>query len=754
MVEFHGASVTTYSMTGPDGKTYSIDGPPGATQEQVVAQLSAAHGNLAKSPETPSSVVDAIRSIPGGLAKGITGLAGLPGDMQNLFNAGIDKLTGANVANAKDIGGIPLVKSPTSGALNDVVSKPFGGYYEPQTLAGKLTERTAEFAPAALGGEASIPSKLMGRMLAPAAGSMAGGSLVDEKAHPYLHAALETGGALLGGGLASGARALGGALKDVNAPAEDVANKYVSQLLTKSGGSPDTVIANAVPGRGQMAAEAMGAPGIGALATLGRRPGSTGEALGAALSERSQSAPTRILADVAQASGIDPGAAVGNMENIVKQGRAAASPLYTKAFAGGSVAPLEDQFRSALTAATGAKGQIAKQISTIEQSNPGALAARGAAGADVRAKYMDLHGQLNAAEADRKATLDMFKRAQADKSSNAPGAVWSPRVQQFLDDPIVKQGINKGLEIQRLESLASGKPFHPSEIGVTGTSETGEPIIESVPNMRLLDAGKRGLDSILESYRNPITRSLDLDERGRAIEAVRKSYLDELDSLNPDYKAARSAAGDYLSANSAFKTGGDHLLNPGTTAKQVQDYFGRLNPSNQQAYQAGIANKLFNQAQNGRLRPAHLLTPAVQQKVTAAFGPDKAQNFITGLQQELALAKSGARMMPGANSITSDVLLNAGDQDASAGIRAGMHGMHAAGNLLQGNVLGAVGGGLTALKHFAPDLLKTGGMSAEARDQAGRLLMLPPDELAGHLRGMTTMPTKKSTILGQFLGSK
>lgn len=661
--------MTTYSMTGPDGKTYSIDGPPGATQEQVVAQLSAAHGNLAKSPEAPSSVVDAIRSIPGGLAKGVTALGGLPGDIGDAIGWGMKKL-GIPTADPHNLPSNTTVPASLNGDnsadLSASIAKPFGGYYEPKTNTGKFVERASEFAPAAVGGEASLGQRVLGNVLGPAAGSLAGGSLVSKTDHPILHAALETGGALLGGGLASGARALGGALKDVNAPAEDVANKYVSQLLTKSGGSPGTVIANAVPGRGQMAAEAMGAPGIGALATLGRRPGSTGEALGAALSERSQSAPTRILADVAQASGIDPGAAVGNMENIVKSGRKIAAPLY-------------------------------------------------------------------------------------DEALNAPPATTEYLV-RFANDPDVKKGMAIGIRNAQREALSENKPFDPNAYAVSGFNEAGDPIVSGVPTWRTWDAAKNGLDEMLEAYRNPITKQLDLTKTGRAIEGVRSSLVDELDSMNPAYKSARDAAGDYLSANSAFKTGGDHLLNPGTTAKQVQDYFGRLNPSNQQAYQAGIANKLFNQAQNGRLRPAQLLTPAVQQKVTAAFGPDKAQNFITGLQQELALAKSGARMMPGANSITSDVLLNAGDQDASAGIRAGMHGVHAAGNLLQGNVLGAVGGGLTALKHFAPDLLKTGGMSAEARDQAGRLLMLPPDELAGHLRGMTTLPTKKSTILGQLLG--
>lgn len=42
--------MTTYTMTGPDGKDYSIDGPAGATQEQVQAQLAQAHAQATTTP--------------------------------------------------------------------------------------------------------------------------------------------------------------------------------------------------------------------------------------------------------------------------------------------------------------------------------------------------------------------------------------------------------------------------------------------------------------------------------------------------------------------------------------------------------------------------------------------------------------------------------------------------------------------------------------------------------------------------------
>ena len=52
--------MTTYTVTGPDGKDYSIDGPAGATQEQVVAQIQknmptgGAHGGV----QPPSGLGD------------------------------------------------------------------------------------------------------------------------------------------------------------------------------------------------------------------------------------------------------------------------------------------------------------------------------------------------------------------------------------------------------------------------------------------------------------------------------------------------------------------------------------------------------------------------------------------------------------------------------------------------------------------------------------------------------------------------
>lgn len=146
--------------------------------------------------EKPSAFVDAARAIPGGIAKGIASVAGLPGSVSDLMSSGLDylgnKIMGANISTAK---------SPFSGsALEEYAGKPTGGYYEPKTTLGQYAQTAAEFAPAAFGGEASLAERALGRVLAPAITSETLGRAT--KGRPYEGAA-RLAGAVLGGSPAS-----------------------------------------------------------------------------------------------------------------------------------------------------------------------------------------------------------------------------------------------------------------------------------------------------------------------------------------------------------------------------------------------------------------------------------------------------------------------------------------------------------------------------------------------------------------------
>lgn len=662
----------TFEFTSPDGKTYEVNGPDGSTKEQAFAHLQGQIGG-ASQPEKPSSIVDAIRAIPGGLAQGVAGLVGLPGDISHLANVGLDKLTGSHVADTLD----PLQVNSTN--INNAVSKPFGGYYQPQTTTGRYAEKAASFAPALIGGEASLGSKLLGRVLAPAAGAQLAGSAVSADDHPLLHGAAEVGGALLGGGLASGARAIGGAITADAAP-EVTANKYLATLLKNQGVGADEISQNGIVGKGQLGAEALGPNGVATLAALGRRSGTTGEALANALTTRSLGAPSRMMDDFTSAAGIDPRAAQGNFDNVLEAGQKRAQPLY-------------------------------------EQANK--------ANQNISSPAID---RILETPAGRKAMSQASSMMQNDQS-----------LMGVRDPDLLEQAREGGTEIPWKGGVASGL------------------------KLRSLDYVKRALDDQISGA----FRGGNKAEGGILVGLKNKlvGALDDADitaragpnSTKPEgglYAQARAAAGDYLGAKQAYEDGQAHILSTTVTPDDVAKYVAKLSPTATEAYKGGIANRVLVQAQNGRLSPRILSTPAVQDKLSTVLGADKADQFIQSVQSEASLAKTGARLAPGTGSITSDIGLMTGEQDNAANLAAGMHGARALGHAVQGNAFGAVGSGLAALRHFAPDLLKTGGMNADVRNQLGKLLMQSPEDLAAHVRDLPNqIPQKKS--LGQLLmGSK
>jgi hypothetical protein len=178
--------MANYQITAPDGTKYQITAPDSATQDQVLAYAQQQHVSAPK-PQ-PNSFVDSLRSIPGGLAKSAAGLIGLPGDVSNLANKGMDYLTGADVASRH-----PAMV--TSENVNKALSAPTKGYYQPQTTAGKYAETIASFAPGAIGGGGLVAKAL--RVAIPGGASETAGQVTRGTPYePYarLGAAVAAGG--------------------------------------------------------------------------------------------------------------------------------------------------------------------------------------------------------------------------------------------------------------------------------------------------------------------------------------------------------------------------------------------------------------------------------------------------------------------------------------------------------------------------------------------------------------------------------
>lgn len=187
-----------------------------ATNPQTGERLALDGSTWTPLPGTkPGAIEDAARSLPGGIARGVAGIMGLPGDAEQALNHAQTYL-GNKVVGA--LGGTPIPDNapqtpsilPASAGINAKLSAPTGGYYEPKTTAGRYAQAIAEFAPFITGGEASLPARILTRAVAPVVGSEAAGEYVAGKgAGAGTETAARFAGALAGG-LPAVARTAGG----------------------------------------------------------------------------------------------------------------------------------------------------------------------------------------------------------------------------------------------------------------------------------------------------------------------------------------------------------------------------------------------------------------------------------------------------------------------------------------------------------------------------------------------------------------
>jgi hypothetical protein len=322
----------------------------------------------------------------------------------------------------------------------------------------------------------------------------------------------------------------------------------------------------------------------GLAGSVYRAPGKAGADIEEFLDKRDQRVTEALTSDIH--GGIAKGATFDAMKNLFTARTMASKPAFDEAFAADSTAPFESQYRKELIKATGTKGQVAKQISDIEKNNPGALASRGAAGAETRAKYMDLHQQLEQAENDRISAQTVFQKAKSDGSANVPGAVWSPRLQEFMDNPEIQSGLKAALKLEKQDAVSERRPFKDSDYGIVGTDDKGDPILGAVPTMKSLAVAKEGLDARIADLKDPTTGRPT--KAGLSLKKFRDEYVKELYRLNPKYKVAVDAWSGPSQSVDAIKEGKTHFSRPESN-EEVRADFNSLTPSDKEFYRLGAA---------------------------------------------------------------------------------------------------------------------------------------------------------------------
>lgn len=371
----------------------------------------------------------------------------------------------------------------------------------------------------------------------------------------------------------------------------------------------------------------------------------------------------------------------------------------------------------ALSRRQGSTGDALKaEVSTRQLGRPGRLL-------DAFASTTGAHPEAAAGDLQKLVDAGRLKAAPLYEQAYAAGPIDTPALRSLSSRPSVKSALGKAVAIAAEEDIS------PMDLGLEVSPASGdlpEMIKITTPTAKTWDYVKRGLDDVMEGYRDKTTGKLVLDEKGRATLATLKALREELTTANPAYGKALAESGDYLSSETAFRDAGRDIFNTSLTERQLAARLGKLSESSREAYKAGIANRFYDLAQNGRLDPKVLKTGRVRAKLRMALGNEAADRLIQLSSQEGDMLAFERRYAPDANSVTQEMAAAQAEQDAMGG-----KGAQFLTDMFTQGPRRALG---TQVRSGLDAIGPTRGMAPAIRDKAGEALMLSPDELAKALQ--------------------
>jgi hypothetical protein len=460
------------------------------------------------------------------------------------------------------------------------------------------------------------------------------------------------------------------------APSAPVTNsgKVLLQTLADQGQTPmqagkaiEAAHANGVP----MAIMDTGESTQGLAAAIGRKPGpaqklirevvvprQTGAtpdgspSLVGGQAERVQEAIKRNLGPVANVRAAS--------EDIIKGAQEKAAPLYEKAYSSPVVSTQE--LDSLLSTPFGRQAlSRAKTIAANERRDPMGL------------------GFSN--DADGNVVLNPVPIAHLDRMDSA--RIGWEKANSSYDAAVAKRqaSLMPGLHSQEVASAEKNLKSANIELDAAKEAFSAVPKSGSVQDKigystQTLDYVKRGMDDIIESQRDPVTRRLHLDEDGRAKNDVLRKMLREIDKFNPTYAEARSAyAGPAKMATALNKGSKIGTKDAETIWAETRD----LTQPELDQYKLGVRSalsKLIEGKTDGADKINALLnTPKKRKALVQLFGGEKGlDRFFQTLSQEGQLAKTYGRVNTGsitAANLADDANLGGiGSVAANAGVRA------------------------------------------------------------------------------------
>lgn len=181
----------------------------------------------------------------------------------------------------------------------------------------------------------------------------------------------------------------------------------------------------------------------------------------------------------------------------------------------------------------------------------------------------------------------------------------TPRVEQFLQEPLMQDALRNGIQIQRNNALAAGEDL--AGYTLPEASRANNAGLNSF-NFRNYQAMKIGLDDMLEKYRNPMTGRLELDDNGISIQNLRRSLDEDLKQMFPGYAEADAAYAGPASIRSAIGTG-QQMARGGRFDDNLNTY-NRMNEGQQAGARIGYADRKMQSLEKANISGNRSANPA------------------------------------------------------------------------------------------------------------------------------------------------
>lgn len=228
------------------------------------------------------------------------------------------------------------------------------------------------------------------------------------------------------------------------------------------------------------------------------------------------------------------------------------------------------------------------------------------------------------------------------------------------------------------------------DLNTVGMVRTGMEAPGGKPTLEMWDQIKRVLDDMAgKAEKAGPGGARELEHLNK----LRGALRDELDTLVPSYKAARSTAEHYFDAADALEAGQKFASPLGMYKnEEARDAVRKLTKFDRDLFERGFIDRTLAEIHEQGLRKdvvAKFRTPAMQERLEIALGPDKAEKFATMLEAERTVD-----FLRGAfgNSTTARQLAQMMGQGAVFGGAGGLVGA-----VTSGDPMGALVGALTGM---------------------------------------------------------